>query len=566
MKFTNRRRIWFFCLLISINFLFVPPAFTVDQSYRVLLVPLTVHSEEKLDFLNQGIMDMLVSRISPAATVIRKNEIMPGTTPVQMGRDAGADYVITGSLTLFGNNASTDAVLTNVKTGEATLKYNRFGQSGGDVLLHIDQFAQKVNRHLSSLASAPPVTVPAKASSAGVAPQVAPLPTPATPSAPVAASPHAAVMTTPKPVAPVAVAVPVMQPPETEKSLGSLWVSNPLKGTISALTTGDIDGNGTPDIVLIRDNHIVVERIENNRLTRVAATDGGRTSKIIAVDSGDINGNRIDEIFVTRLTPQGGVDSFVLEWNGTGLGTLADGQRWYFRVADNSGKSPFLMGQRQAMPRANDTGGLYESNHFLPGVFELTWNGKSYQAGRRLALPGDLNIYRFTRGDIFGDRKIRTLAYTDADKLRIYDPAGSPQWISSEKFGGNPLFLESASSADSRNNDRTYLSQRLVLADLDDDGRVEVITAGNRDAARGFAQRFRIYNRGRIVVLRWNKIRMNEVWTSKENSGYISDFALADMNADGRREIVYVRVNRAGLTRTKSSNIVVEQIGDLSDK
>jgi hypothetical protein len=54
-----------------------------------------------------------------------------------------------------------------------------------------------------------------------------------------------------------------------------------------------------------------------------------------------------------------------------------------------------LMGQRRGIPSSNDTGGLYADAHFLPGVFEMTWNGKNYQAGRRLPLPDDMNLYRF---------------------------------------------------------------------------------------------------------------------------------------------------------------------------
>jgi hypothetical protein len=49
------------------------------------------------------------------------------------------------------------------------------------------------------------------------------------------------------------------------------------------------------------------------------------------------------------------------------------------------------MGQRRGTPSANDTGSLYAYSHFMPGVFELTWNGKNYQAGRRFPLPEDMN-------------------------------------------------------------------------------------------------------------------------------------------------------------------------------
>jgi hypothetical protein len=69
-----------------------------------------------------------------------------------------------------------------------------------------------------------------------------------------------------------------------------------------------------------------------------------------------------------------------------------------------------------------------------------------------------------------------------------------------------------------------------------------------------------------VVALRWNKVNMKEVWTGEEISGYISDFSLADLNGDGRLEAVYAMVASTGLTQSKSSNIVVEQIGALSGK
>jgi hypothetical protein len=65
--------------------------------------------------------------------------------------------------------------------------------------------------------------------------------------------------------------------------------------------------------------------------------------------------------------------------------------------------------------------------------------------------------------------------------------------------------------------DRTYLTQRFIVADLDGDGNVEVVTVHNRDAARGFVERFRKYTRGRVIALRWNKVNMKEVWTGEED-------------------------------------------------
>jgi TolB-like protein len=534
----------FFCLLSAFFISSNSPALAAEKAKRVLILPLTIHSEKDLSFLNQGIMDMMASRISEAARVIRESAPALNEDPVQMGRDLKADYVVTGSLTVFGDSASTDATLTAVDSGETALQYSQFGQNSGDVLKHVDQFATQVSQYISSSAAAgPQVAAPIQP------PQPLPPEVMATPPAPSAA-----------PVVAAADAVA-----KTAEPVEPLWTSDPFKGTIRALTTADVDGDGSPDIVFAREEQVFVEKRKGDRLARLAAFDTGKRRTIIAVDAGDINGNGTAEIFVTRLDAHSKPDSIVLEWNGSGLQAIASGQSWYYRVIDDPGNGRMLMGQRRSTPSANDTGGLYTYAHFQPGVFELSWTGKNYQAGRRFPLPKDMTVYRFARGDIFNDGKIRAIAYSLDDKLRIYDPTGSPQWAGQETLGGNPLFLKSPSTTDSRDEDHTYLTQRLIVADIDGDNSVEVVTVHNRDAARGFVERYRKYTRGRVIALRWNRVNMKEIWSGEEIGGYISDFSLADLNGDGRLEAVYAMVVSTGLTQATSSSIVVEPIGRLSE-
>jgi hypothetical protein len=408
---------------------------------------------------------------------------------------------------------------------------------------------------------ATPVT-PVRPAPAPAAPATAPQSAPAAEKAATTTAAAASATQTSPPPQP---APAVTEAAASDSTDEALWTSNPFEGTIRALTTGDVNGDGRSDIVFAHENQIVVEHRRGNRLERIAAVDAGKRRTIIAVDAGDINGNGRAEIFVTRLNAQKRLDSIVLEWNGSTLKALVDDQRWYFRVGNDPENGTILMGQRQGSPSANDTGGLYEDNHFLPGVVELAWTGKGYQAGRRVLLPSDMTVYRFTRGDVFNDGKIRTIAYSASDKLRIYDPSGIPQWAGRETLGGNPLYLEMPSSTDVRTTDHTYLTQRLKIVDLDGDGTHEVVTVHNRDLARGLVERFRRYSHGRIVVLSWNKVNMKHVWTGEEVGGYISDFSLADINGDGRLEAVYAMVASTGLAQTAYSSIVVEPIGSLSE-
>lgn len=543
-----------FCLLTVLSILSISPAPATEHPIRVLILPLTIHSEKDLTFLNKGIMDMMVSRISQSATVIRRTAVDQGKDIVQMGGEVNADYVVSGSLTLFGKDVSTDALLTRVDTGETALQFSRLGQDGGDVLKNIDQFTTEVSHYLdSTTAGGQQIPSPTAAVPVVISPK------PSSPVKPVSPpAPAASVAPVPTPEVPATQAAP-------PKNKG-LWTSNPFKGTISALATADVDGDGRIDIVVAHGNKIVVQTKDGQRLSRLAVFDAGKRHTIISLDAGDINGNTKSEIFVTRRNAQGKLDGVVLEWNGTSLAPIAAGQRLYFRIITDPETGPMLIGQRPGTPMSNDTGGLYADPHFLPGVFELTWTGKAFRTGRRLPIPKNLNIYWFTRGDIFNDGSTRTIAYSPMDELRISDPAGSPQWAGKETFGGSPMFLKAPSLTDGRSKDRTYLAQRLVVADLDNDGNMEVVTAHNRDAVRGLVERFRNYTRGRMIALSWNQVNMKTIWSGEEIGGYISDFSLVDLNGDGKLEAVYAIVTNTGLTQSKSSNIVVEQIGELSVK
>ena len=206
MKRYPRRLNVLFCLLIAFSILFISPAVADEKAKRILILPLTIHSEKDLTFLNKGIMDMMAARISQSASVIREDAPAPGRDPVQMGSDLKADYVVTGSLTVFGDSASTDAALTAVDSGDTALQYSQFGQSSGDVLMHVNQFATQVSEYIESLSAAasPTVAAPTAAAPAVMIPQVAP------PVQPVQPLPPAAAAAPQTPAAPVTAAAPVV--------------------------------------------------------------------------------------------------------------------------------------------------------------------------------------------------------------------------------------------------------------------------------------------------------------------------------------------------------------------
>jgi TolB-like protein len=131
-----------------------PPAPPVER-FEIAILPVVVHSAEDPAYLRAGLADMLVSRLEQADVfeVVRVNDAAKATTQLDAalatGRAAGADFVLFGSFTRFGQGASLDMQAASTAPGAQgeTLR-EIFVHSGsiGDVIPDLDELVGKVSR------------------------------------------------------------------------------------------------------------------------------------------------------------------------------------------------------------------------------------------------------------------------------------------------------------------------------------------------------------------------------------------------------------------------------------
>ncbi len=70
-----------------------------------------------------------------------------------------------------------------------------------------------------------------------------------------------------------------------------------------------------------------------------------------------------------------------------------------------------------------------------------------------------------------------------------------------------------------------------------------------------------IYNGSRFLIFRWNGEKFTEEVTSEEFDGYITDYAVADIDQDGEQEIVLAMVLKGdNFFKTPQSQIVVYEL------
>jgi hypothetical protein len=132
---------------------------------RVAVLPVVIHSLGDETYLREGLADMLASRLgqSPALAVVRVEDPGQATTDPERARAAargvGAEHVLFGSFTHFGEGASLDLSCARVAEDDAP-PGQIFIQTGtiGEIIPKLDDLARRVAAHVAAGGAAPPVS------------------------------------------------------------------------------------------------------------------------------------------------------------------------------------------------------------------------------------------------------------------------------------------------------------------------------------------------------------------------------------------------------------------------
>jgi TolB-like protein len=163
----------------------------IDLRARVVILPMVVNSTGEQAYLRSGLSDMLASRLgrNPGVAVLRVDETAQATTDplraARLGLEMGAQYVVFGSFTQFGEGASLDVQCVEARAydeDEDPAARRIFVQTGtvGEIIPKLDETAQKIGRFvatpLPAVATAPDapaaVGAPAPAPAAGPPPEL----------------------------------------------------------------------------------------------------------------------------------------------------------------------------------------------------------------------------------------------------------------------------------------------------------------------------------------------------------------------------------------------------------
>jgi len=507
-----------------------------NDCVKMAIFPFKVNAQKKSEVLRGIIHDMLKSRISQTGKkqiiasekineLISDSIVETSDKAKYFGKLLDADYVIFGSISKFGSSFSLDATMLNLKSLQEPLIFAAQVHKEDEVIPLIDSLAIKINKNLTKVFNSSAENNINKNKLT------------------ILSNTENSISITHENKALSESTKKIEFIPDLDKEFSK--VQN-LDHYIKGIHYADIDLDGKQEVMLIDNSKVYVYKYLNNQLNLLGKFISS-SMKLLTIDAADLDNNNRSEIYITAFSELSNrLVSLVLEWNKNGFQVLKKNENWYFRIIETSDLNQTLIGQKQGV-----------NELFSKGIYELAWENNVLTQKKMLDTPSDINFSSFNKGKIISEEPTY-VSITDSNKLNVYDKSGNTLWSGEEYYCES---LNSITLKISNRNDRIskfrYINQRLLLKDLDNNNKFEIIVVKQNASPGGrILERFRNYKSGIICALEWNGIALEPKWSTNKISGYISDYAIFDFNGDGKNELVIAVILSQGFLKKNKSTVI----------
>jgi TolB-like protein len=555
MKKSSRWIVGILFLLVSLQ-----PLWAKDK-YTVAVLPFSVHSADNIDYVRQGIGDMLASRISVSEKleVIGRDSLLnvlnetagkdfAPADVLALGKKVNADFVVWGSITKIGSSLSIDAKMLDITANKSALNMNAQCPTMDEVIPKINDFSQRITAHILG---APPQTIAAAPAAKELIVSRPPSPQAAREAEIISGMGGGRKGTFTSSVNPDF--INAAQPMNRK----TFWKSQQFSNEFRGMDIGDVNGDGLNETVMIDPHNVIIYQKKGNEFKLIQQIPGKSYNYYVSLDVADINGNGIKEIIVSSYAGQL-VDSFVLEFRDGKFQSIASNLPWFMRAIDNGSGIPLLLGQRRdiGMPGGIDM-------PFDTPIHEIVWKNGAYAEGPKMRIPQGLSVYGLTLDKLGSSGAEKIIALNSDDYLCIFEQTDKPLsriaifgrsseflWKSDEQYGGSNTYIEPISHSSINKSEETnmvkYINLRILTYDTNRDGKREIILVKNLSSSSRMFQSLKLFTAAEIYNLEWEGTGMVENWRTKKISGYVADYQFKDIDNDGENEIVLALVLSVG--------------------
>ena len=489
---------YIFCLTII---LLASGSLWAKDKYIVTILPFSVNSADNIDYVKQGIDEMLSSRISSSDKItitdkdvvldeLKKSKIktMSSDNALKLGKKLKSDYVIWGSITKIGKSISINGKLTDIAQTKSDIGVSTQSQTLDDIIPKVNDFSENILKHILG-------TTSQAQSQTSAQPVAASAPAVTTPQAPPALSRESQIiagMKSGNKKGGTLTAVINSEYINTPEPINrrDFWMSQRISTELKGMAIGDVTKDGSNKIVVIDKNTVYIYKKSEKELLLLDKIKGNSYDNYVAVDVADTSLNNAL------------LDSFVLEFKDGKYVKIASDIHWFLRVIETSSGTPLLLGQEFGSDKP-----------FNSPIYEIVWRDGKYIPDQKMKIPLGLSIYGLTIDNlgIGGDDKI--FALDDLDYLYITEKTNKSLarltsigfksdeliWKSDEEYGGSNNYIEKIE--DNKNDPTTndlernaYLNLRLLTFDYKKGGKKQLIVVKNLSSVGHLFKHYRSFS------------------------------------------------------------------------
>ena len=489
-------------LLLAVILTLPSPSITQSRDpkkiYKVAILPFMIHSQENLDYLREGINDILTSRITVEERVVviersiveralyeEKPMRLDETAAKKIGTRIGADYIVFGSITKIGDYISLDARLISITEEKPPVTVYTQQKGIDDVMVKIGDFAQDIGYKIlgrRTLAGRPGEPTQRRGAIE-----------------------------------------------RFDRDSMDFKKSQTFGFEAKGLDIGDVDGDKKNELIVMDRNNLYVFKYDGEKMSLFQKIEAGNENNFLTLDVADLNRNGHAEIIVTSVV-EDDIRSFILEYEEGRFKKITEKSNWFFRVLVHPKEGPILLGQRRG-------------SEGLPvdPVYRMVWKKKSFEKGPKMPFPKGTGIFGVATADIRGKGKSEVITVDKFDRLSILSEDGKIQWTSTDRFGGTDNYYDTKKKKhdDFRNDSpwRVFIPGRVLIKDLNGDGFPQIIVNKNDPTTRLF-ERAKTYGKGEIYCLTWDEGDLVTRWKTRPVKSYIADYQVKDVDNDGNEELV----------------------------
>jgi TolB-like protein len=550
MKCSVKWLVCLFCLFAAAT-----SSWAVNEK-KVAVLPFTVHSAENIDYVRQGIGDMLSSRLSVTEKieVVNRDTILAALQETSgkeltladvygLGKKLNVDFVVWGSITKIGNSLSIDGKLVDIASYKAAVTIATQSPTMDEVIPKINEFARKIEAHILGTS---PTSIEKSPAPQQIIVSRQPAPTATRETEIISGMKDSKKGTFTASINPDF--INAAQPLDSK----SFWKSQHFPSDFKGMDIGDVNGDGLNETVVIDVNTVHIYQKKEDQFRLIQKISGKSYDNYIAVDVADINQNGVKEIIVSSYTGRI-VNSHIIEFRDGKFVTIASDLRWFMRVIDNATGAPLLLGQRMGVDKPFDS-----------PIHEIRWENGEYREGRKMRIPEGLSVYGLTLDRLTASGPEKVITLNQDDYLCIYDQTDKPLskiavfggsnellWKSDDVFGGSNTYIDpmsggSTSMVSESEPEGAYINLRILTYDTNKDGKREVIIVKNISPTARTFQRIKLFTSAEVYNLEWDGMGLVENWRTKKISGYVADYQFKDIDNDGENEVVLALVLSTG--------------------